>query len=191
MNTNHAEPSAPGLVPAAEPDDLGPSTTVTNNPRGAEQNPAPPPETSAANAADAAGKYEIGYKRPPKHTRFKKGRSGNPRGRPKKLLNVKGGLKWQFLEKVTVQEGSRRRRVAKIDLLVGRLIANGIKGDTRSALAAYKLAVSLGVLDLKDRLDVDMSMLSPEDWEQIKKAHEVYSKHRLWDQIYRVTRDNV
>jgi hypothetical protein len=28
--------------------------------------------------------YEIGYKRPPKHTRFAKGRSGNPNGRPKR-----------------------------------------------------------------------------------------------------------
>ena len=27
--------------------------------------------------------YEVGYKRPPKHTRFKKGHSGNPKGRPK------------------------------------------------------------------------------------------------------------
>jgi hypothetical protein len=28
--------------------------------------------------------YEIGYKKPPRHTRFKKGQSGNPKGRPKK-----------------------------------------------------------------------------------------------------------
>lgn len=28
------------------------------------------------------GNYEVGYRRPPRQTRFKKGRSGNPRGRP-------------------------------------------------------------------------------------------------------------
>ncbi len=28
--------------------------------------------------------YEIGYGKPPKHTRFRKGQSGNPQGRPKK-----------------------------------------------------------------------------------------------------------
>ena len=29
--------------------------------------------------------YEVGYGKPPKHTRFKKGQSGNPKGRPKGL----------------------------------------------------------------------------------------------------------
>ena len=33
--------------------------------------------------ADAA-EYEIGYRKPPKHTQFKKGQSGNPKGRPKR-----------------------------------------------------------------------------------------------------------
>jgi hypothetical protein len=32
--------------------------------------------------------YSVGFKRTPKHTRFKKGKSGNPRGRPKGALNV-------------------------------------------------------------------------------------------------------
>lgn len=29
--------------------------------------------------------YDVGYGKPPKNTRFQKGKSGNPRGRPKKL----------------------------------------------------------------------------------------------------------
>ena len=31
--------------------------------------------------------YEVGYGKPPKNTQFRKGVSGNPRGRPKKSLD--------------------------------------------------------------------------------------------------------
>lgn len=34
------------------------------------------------------GNYEIGYKKPPKHTRWQKGQSGNKKGRPKKKLGL-------------------------------------------------------------------------------------------------------
>jgi hypothetical protein len=53
-----------------------------------------------ANAANAAGpneethpgansNYQVGYGRPPAKSRFKKGTSGNPRGRPKHSKNMK------------------------------------------------------------------------------------------------------
>ncbi|WP_254438687.1 DUF5681 domain-containing protein [Ruegeria arenilitoris] len=33
-------------------------------------------------------KTQVGYMRPPEHSRFKKGKSGNPKGRPKKQDDI-------------------------------------------------------------------------------------------------------
>lgn len=128
--------------------------------------------------------YKVGYGRPPKHTQFKTGQSGNPTGRRFKPLNVKNEIRRQFLEKAAVRNGSKTQYVTRINLLVNRLITNGIKGDTRSALAAYKLAVEHRVLDARDKFEVNFSTFSPEEMEQVKKTHKIYDKHGVWEKIF-------
>ena len=54
--------------------------------------------------------YKVGYKRPPLHTRFRKGQSGNPRGRPRGSKNFSTLLTEALNEPVVVTEDGRRRK---------------------------------------------------------------------------------
>lgn len=56
--------------------------------------------------------YEVGYRKPPRHTRFRKGQSGNPKGRPKGAKNLKTELEEELQEKIVVREGRPERRSA-------------------------------------------------------------------------------
>ena len=47
--------------------------------------------------------YEVGYRKPPKHTRFKPGQSGNLRGRPKGTKNLKTDLMEELGEKILIR----------------------------------------------------------------------------------------
>jgi hypothetical protein len=77
--------------------------------------------------------YEVGYGRPPSHTRFQKGRSGNPRGRPKGARNFGTELQEALGQTVLVREGGVARRVTRRGAVVLSLLAKALKGDVRAA----------------------------------------------------------
>ena len=84
--------------------------------------------------------YEVGYSKPPRHTRFEPGRSGNPRGRPPGAKNMKTLLSKALNELVVVTEPGGRRKVSKREAIVTQLV-------NRSAKADYKaIQILLGML---------------------------------------------
>ena len=89
--------------------------------------------------------YKVGYGKPPKATQFKKGKSGNPRGRPKGSLNLATDLTAELGETITVREDGRPRKVSKQRALIKSLMAKALQGDVRamaSLLALYARVIA-------------------------------------------------
>ena len=73
--------------------------------------------------------YEVGYSKPPQHTRFVKGQSGNPRGRPPSAKNMKTLLNKARNELVVVTDNGGRRKVSKREAIVTQLVNRSAKAD--------------------------------------------------------------
>ena len=75
--------------------------------------------------------YEVGYRKPPRHTRFKKGEaSANPRGRPRK--NLAASLAEGLNKRVVVTENGRRRKIAVREAITSQLINKSATADLRA-----------------------------------------------------------
>jgi Family of unknown function (DUF5681) len=77
--------------------------------------------------------YEVGYRKPPKDTQFKKGSSGNPKGRPKKALDFDHALLRESRVSVTINENGQRRRITKHELAIKQLLNKTIGGNIPAA----------------------------------------------------------
>ncbi|MBT5413549.1 MAG: hypothetical protein HOH66_08330 [Rhodospirillaceae bacterium] len=78
--------------------------------------------------------YDVGYARPPRHTQFQPGKSGNPKGRAKGTKNLKTDLAEELRELIPVRErGGRTRKLTKQRAMVKAILNKTLQGDTRSA----------------------------------------------------------
>lgn len=84
--------------------------------------------------------YEVGYRKPPAHGRFRKGQSGNPKGRPKGKKNFLTELNEELQRKVIVQEGGRTKTLSKQSVIVKGLIRKAAEGNDRAILVLANLA---------------------------------------------------
>lgn len=76
--------------------------------------------------------YEVGYGQPPRRTQFKKGRSGNPKGRPRGSRNATTLLKEALNEQVVITENGRRRTITKKEVIITQIVNKAASGDHRS-----------------------------------------------------------
>ncbi|MFI4935218.1 MAG: DUF5681 domain-containing protein [Caulobacterales bacterium] len=86
----------------------------------------------------------MGYGRPPQHSRFQRGQSGNPRGRPRGQPNLVTDIMNELAEQIRIREGDRERSVSKQRAMVKALVAKSLKGEARAAALLINLLVKLG-----------------------------------------------
>lgn len=82
---------------------------------------------------------EVGYGKPPKQNQWKKGQTGNPKGRPKGAKNLETVVREEAQSKIIIKEGGKTFTVSKVEALMKALMAKAIQGNTQAA----NLAVSL------------------------------------------------
>ncbi len=87
--------------------------------------------------------YEVGYGKPPRSSRFQKGRSGNPKGRPKGSRSAKSLLEQALAAPITISEGGTTKVVEQRMALFKAMVARAIKGDARSAALVVRLMEQL------------------------------------------------
>ncbi|HWZ06950.1 MAG TPA: DUF5681 domain-containing protein [Bradyrhizobium sp.] len=76
--------------------------------------------------------FKVGYKRPPQHSRFQPGSSGNPGGKQKAVRNLGSDVKRTLEVPVRLNEQGKARRVSTQEAALLRLREMALKGDARS-----------------------------------------------------------
>ena len=84
--------------------------------------------------------FAVGYKKPPQHSRFQPGRSGNPGGRQKGVRNLGSDVKRTLEVPVRLNEQGRARRVSTQEAALLRLREKALNGDARSIVQFLELA---------------------------------------------------
>jgi|SRR6056297_304883 len=107
--------------------------------------------------------YEVGYGRPPKSTRFKKGQSGNPNGRPKGAQGITASLKKELLSQIWVTEGQQTKRISKAEAAAKRVMAKALSGDLKVLLKLIEIDPQLFGAEAAEAAEDRAKMPEPVD----------------------------
>ncbi len=107
---------------------------------------------------------KVGFARPPKATRFKKGQSGHPAGRPKGATSTKKRIKRMLDAPVNVKLGDQVRTMSTLDLSLQR-VSEGVRKSDKSAV---NKVIQLGLeLDKQEEAKVSSAQAPQQELEPL------------------------
>ena len=91
--------------------------------------------------------YEVGYGKPPTHTRFKQGTSGNPNGRPRGKKTDREIFRAIIDERINVQTAHGIKKMSKLEAVLHTLVNRALKGEAKAVEQLLKVTRELGLHD--------------------------------------------
>lgn len=120
--------------------------------------------------------YSVGYGKPPKHSQFKKGQSGNPNGRPKKSRNLRTLIQEELETPVILQENGRQIKTTKAAAMSKRIVNKALSGDPRAIQTLIRMMPQEQQDDVVDISDDDLAAFI-DLRQRIEVDHEVRLQH--------------
>jgi hypothetical protein len=96
-------------------------------------------------STDSKDGFKVGYKRPPRHSQFPPGRSGNPEGRQPGVRNLATDVKATLASPVALNEKGKPKRISTQEAMLLRLKEKALKGDARALELLIRLAQMFNV----------------------------------------------
>lgn len=123
---------------------------------------ATPTSQQAEQAGAAKRNHAVGYGKPPVATRFKKGQSGNPRGRRKaaEISDIAPLIESVFAEPIQVREGEQTRTISNLEAMLLAQMRSALQGDPKAIRTVFKLGAKAGLFS-KARLKSFVEIVEP------------------------------
>jgi hypothetical protein len=116
------------------------------------------PSSSAAGSA-----HEVGYGKPPKANQFRKGRTGNPRGKRQGEENTISAFKRIVSERVKINDGEKVRTITLAEAVILKNYNAALQKNPFAMSNIFRLAEDAGELvDFTDAKQVGGSIAVPE-----------------------------
>lgn len=101
--------------------------------------------------------YEVGYGKPPRQHQFKKGQSGNPKGRKKQDRTIRAIMQKIIGETVTAKLPDGERKITSLEFVLRSLLNRAAKGDNRATDKFIDLTLAAFGIGEPDDIRRDLS----------------------------------
>ena len=120
--------------------------------------------------------YKVGRNRPPLHSRFKKGKSGNPAGRPKGHRNLAATLAHVLGEATCLEVDGEETEMTKLEAVMRGLVDRAIAGDSR---LTGQLLAEIHKNEAAAELEASAQALGPADEKVLQTLYARLTKEAL------------